>query len=118
MATKDDCLFCKIVAGDIPSTKVYEDDRVLAFEDVNPQMPVHTLIVSKNHYDDIADNIPDDEMGYLFNTVKKVAQEKGVAESGFRTIVNTGDDACQTVHHIHVHVLGGAQMNDGSPAIS
>ena len=117
MATKDDCLFCKIVAGEIPSTKVYEDDRVLAFEDVSPQMPVHTLIVPKNHYDDIADGIPDDEMGYLFNTVKKVAQAKGIAESGFRTVVNTGDDACQTVHHIHVHVLGGAQMNDGNPSI-
>lgn len=117
MHTKDDCLFCKIVAGEIPSTKVYEDDRVLAFEDVNPQMPVHTLIVPKNHYDNIADGIPDDEMGYLFNTVKKVAREQGIADSGFRTIVNTGDDACQTVHHIHVHVLGGAQMNDGNPSV-
>ena len=70
---KEDCLFCKIVAGEIPSAKVYEDDRVLAFEDVNPQMPVHTLIVPKNHYDNIGDGIPDDEMGYLFNTVKKIA---------------------------------------------
>ena len=61
---KEDCLFCKIVAGEIPSAKVYEDDRVLAFEDVNPQMPVHTLIVPKNHYDNIGDGIPDDEMAY------------------------------------------------------
>lgn len=114
---KDDCLFCKIVAGEIPSTKVYEDERVLAFEDVNPQMPVHTLIVPKNHYSNIGDNIPDDEMGYLFNTVKKVAAAKGIAESGYRVIVNTGDDAQQTVHHIHVHVLGGAKMNSGSPAL-
>ena len=102
---KEDCLFCKIVAGEIPSAKVYEDDRVLAFEDVNPQMPVHTLIVPKNHYDNIGDGIPDDEMGYLFNTVKKVAELKGIAESGYRVIVNTNDDAQQSVHHIHVHVL-------------
>ena len=78
---KEDCLFCKIVAGEIPSAKVYEDDRVLAFEDVNPQMPVHTLIVPKNHYDNIGDGIPDDEMGYLFNTVKKIAELKGIAET-------------------------------------
>lgn len=114
---KEDCLFCKIAAGDVPSTKVYEDERVLAFEDVNPQMPVHTLIVPKNHYDDIADGIPDEEMGHLFNAVAKVAKLKGIDESGFRVIVNTGDDACQSVHHIHVHVLGGEQMNDGSPKL-
>lgn len=113
---KDDCIFCKIVAGEIPSNKVYEDERVLAFEDLNAQMPCHTLIVPKNHYDNIGDNIPDDEMGYLFNTVKKVAAIKGINESGYRVIVNTGDDAQQSVHHIHVHVLGGAPMNDGSPA--
>ena len=74
---KEDCLFCKIVAGEVPSTKVYEDERVLAFEDVSPQMPVHTLIVPKNHYDNIGDGIPDDEMGHLFNAVKKVAEHQG-----------------------------------------
>ena len=113
---KEDCLFCKIVAGEVPSTKVYEDERVLAFEDVDPQMPVHTLIVPKNHYDNIGDGIPDAEMGRLFNTVKKIAEIKNIDESGYRVIVNTGDDAQQSVHHIHVHVLGGAEMNDGSPA--
>lgn len=113
---KDDCIFCKIVAGEIPSNKVYEDDDVLAFEDLNPQMPCHTLIVPKSHYDNIGDSIPDNEMGRLFNTVKKIAEIKGIAESGYRVIVNTGDDAQQSVHHIHVHVLGGAPMNDGSPA--
>ena len=115
---KDDCPFCKIISGELPTTKVYEDDDVLAFEDLNPQMPVHTLIVPKNHYDNIADNIPVDEMGVLFNAVKKVAEIKGIADSGFRVIVNTGDDAQQTVHHIHVHVLGGAPMNSGNPALS
>ena len=112
----EDCIFCKIAAGEIPSTKVYEDDQVLAFEDLNPMMPVHTLIVPKEHHANIGDDIPDALMGQLFNTVKKVAEIKGIAESGYRVIVNTGDDACQTVHHVHVHVLGGAPMNDGSPA--
>ena len=112
----EDCIFCKIATGEIPSTKVYEDDQVLAFEDLNPMMPVHTLIVPKEHHANIGDDIPDALMGHLFNTVKKVAEIKGIAESGYRVIVNTGDDACQTVHHVHVHVLGGAPMNDGSPA--
>ena len=112
----ENCLFCKIVKGDIPSTKVYEDDVVLAFEDVNPMMPVHTLVIPKNHYANIADNIPDDELAHLMQTVGKVADIKGIRESGFRTIINTNDDACQTVHHVHVHVLGGQKMNDGNPA--
>ncbi len=113
----EDCIFCKIAAGEIPSTKVYEDDLVCAFEDLNPMMPVHVLIVPKEHHANIGDDIPDALMGHLFNTVKKVAELKGIAESGYRVIVNTGDDACQTVHHVHVHVLGGAKMNDGSPAL-
>lgn len=114
---KDDCLFCKIVAGEIPSTKVYEDDLVLAFEDLSPMMPVHTLVIPKNHYDNIADDIPDDEMGYLFNAAVKVARIKGIVDDGFRVCVNTNDNACQSVHHVHVHVLGGAPMNDGDPSI-
>ena len=114
---KDDCLFCKIVAGEVPSTKVYEDDDVYAFEDLNPQMPCHTLIVPKNHYDNIGDDMPTDEMGKLFGAVSTIARIKGIDKSGYRVIVNTGDDAQQSVHHIHVHVLGGAPMNDGSPAL-
>lgn len=111
-----DCLFCKIIEGEIPSTKVYEDENVYAFEDVSPMMPVHTLIVPKNHYDNIAADIPDDELAAVMKAVGKVAEIKGVKESGFRTIINTNDDACQTVHHLHVHVLGGEQMNDGNPS--
>ena len=112
-----DCVFCKIVAGEIPSNIVYEDELVVAFEDASPQMPVHTLIVPKQHFDNIGAGIPDDLMGHLFNTVKKVAEIKCIEKSGYRVIVNTGDDAQQTVHHIHVHVLGGAPMNSGSPAL-
>ena len=113
----NDCIFCKIAQGDIPATKVYEDEKVLAFEDLNPQMPTHTLIIPKQHYAHIGDGVPDDLMGHLFNTVKKVAQIKGIEESGYRVIVNSGSDAQQTVHHLHVHVLGGAPMNTGSPAL-
>ncbi len=114
---KDDCLFCQIVAGEVPSTNVYEDEYVLAFEDVNPMMPVHTLIVPKNHYDNIADGLPDEELGHLLNAVGKIAEIKGLSERGFRVTINTGDEACQSVHHLHVHVLGGEQMNDGNPSV-
>lgn len=114
----EECIFCKIAQGEIPSTKVYEDELVFAFEDLNPQMPVHTLIVPKAHYANVGDGIPDELMGHLFNTVKKVAEIKGINVSGYRVIVNTGEDAQQTVHHIHIHVLGGAPMNTGSPALS
>lgn len=114
---KDDCIFCKIVEGSIPSTKVYEDEHVLAFEDLNPMVPVHTLVVPKNHYDNLADDIPAEEMGHLFAAAAEVARIKGIVESGFRIVVNTNDDACQTVHHIHVHVLGGEKLNDGNPKV-
>ncbi len=114
---KQDCLFCKIVDGEVPSTKVYEDERVYAFEDVNPMMPVHTLIVPKNHYDNIAAGISPEDMNAIMQAVGTVAKLKGIDESGFRTIVNTNDDACQTVHHVHVHVLGGAKMNEGDPSL-
>ena len=112
---KDDCLFCMIAAGEVPSTKVYEDEHVLAFEDINPMAPVHTLIIPKNHYDNIADNVPAEELAHVFGVVQKVAEIKGITESGFRTLANTNDHACQTVHHLHVHVLGGTQLNDGNP---
>jgi histidine triad (HIT) family protein len=112
----EECIFCKIAAGDIPCTKVYEDDVVLAFEDANPLMPVHTLVIPKAHYGNIGDGVPDDVMAHVFQTVSKVAEIQGIARSGYRVMVNTGDDACQSVHHLHVHVLGGGKMNEDSPA--
>jgi histidine triad (HIT) family protein len=118
METKQDCLFCKIAHGEIPSKKVYEDDYVYAFDDINPLMPVHTLIVPKVHYDHIGDDVPDELMGHIFNTVPKIAHLKGIEESGYRVMVNTGDDACQSVHHLHVHVLGGGKMTEESPAVN
>lgn len=112
-----DCIFCKIVEGEIPSNKVYENDYVYAFEDLNPMMPVHTLVIPKNHYANIADGISDVDMAQLMHAVGEVAKLKGIDESGFRVIINTNDDACQTVHHVHVHVLGGTKMNDGNPSL-
>lgn len=109
-----DCLFCKIIEGEIPSTKVYEDEWTYAFEDVNPMMPSHTLVVPKEHHANIADDIPTELKGHLMDAAVKVARLKGL-DDGFRIVINTGDDACQTVHHVHVHVLGGEKMNDGNP---
>ena len=86
-----DCVFCKIAAGEIPASVVYEDDKVIAFDDLEPQMPVHTLIIPKQHFANIGDGLPDDLMGHLFNTVKKVAEIKGINKTGYRVIVNTGD---------------------------
>ena len=105
-----DCVFCKIAAGEISALVVYEDDDVIAFEDLNPQVPIHTLIIPKQHYAHIGDDVPPELLGKLFSAVKKVAELKGVAETGYRIIVNTGEDARQTVHHLHVHLLGGARL--------
>ena len=113
---KEDCLFCQIANGAIPTNVVFEDENVMAFEDTNPMMPVHTLIVPKQHYDNIADDVPEEVLGRVFGAVKTVADIKGITQDGFRVVVNTNDYAMQTIHHLHVHVLGGAQMNAGDPS--
>jgi histidine triad (HIT) family protein len=105
-----DCLFCKIAAHEIDADIVYEDDYVIAFEDINPQVPVHTLIIPKQHYDHIGDNVPEEILGKVFAAVGKVARLKGLEERGYRIVANTGEDGRQTVHHLHVHVLGGARL--------
>ncbi|MCF0104457.1 MAG: histidine triad nucleotide-binding protein [Eggerthellaceae bacterium] len=112
-----DCIFCKIAAGELPCTKVYEDDAVLAFEDLNPHMPVHTLVIPKEHYANLADEVPEELLGHLLAVAKKVTKMKGINESGFRIISNSGKHAFQTVPHLHLHVLGGGQMNTGNPAV-
>ncbi len=117
MTREDDCLFCKIVAGDIPSEIVYEDDRVLAFKDISPMMPVHVLVIPKEHYSSIDADIAPEDASALMEAVSKVAHDQGIAESGYRVITNVGDDACQSVHHLHLHVLGGEKMNDGDPSV-
>lgn len=111
--TMDNCLFCKIIAGQIPSAKVYEDDKVFAFRDINPQAPVHVLVVPKKHMKNVTEcTCEDTELaGYVLKACVKVAQQEGL-DGGFRLITNNGKDACQSVEHMHVHVLGGKQLAD------
>lgn len=109
----DDCIFCMIANGQIESRTVYEDDVVVAFDDLTPQAPVHTLIIPKAHYVNLNDDVPPDVLVALLRAVPKVAALKGVAESGYRVIVNSGPDSAQTVQHLHVHVLGGGRMAHG-----
>jgi histidine triad (HIT) family protein len=109
----DDCIFCKIARGEITANTVYEDNDVLAFEDLSPQAPVHTLVIPKAHYRNLDDDVPVSVLGAVFSAVAKVARIKGVAESGYRVIVNNGPDANQTVQHLHVHVMGGRPMSHG-----
>jgi histidine triad (HIT) family protein len=107
-----DCLFCKIISGDIPSTNVYRDEQVTAFRDINPSAPTHVLIVPNKHIDSVNMLISDDEplVGHLFLVAKQLAEQEGITEAGYRLIINTGADAGQTVPHIHLHLLGGAPM--------
>lgn len=108
----EDCIFCKIAAGQIPSGKVYEDDRCFAFRDINPQAPVHILIIPKEHMAGAVEcaRREDDLMGYLFKTAAKIAVEQGLDKSGFRLITNYGEHGAQTVRHFHIHLLGGRQL--------
>ena len=106
-----DCIFCKIANHEIPSAVVYEDDQVIAFDDLNPQAPVHTLVIPKKHYNDIADNVPAETMGAMAHAIQEVAKAKGL-EDGFRVISNKGANAGQTVMHFHMHVLGGKNLGE------
>ncbi len=103
-----DCLFCKIIAGEIPSTKVYEDDKVYAFNDINPAAPVHILIIPKVHIASAAEVTAEnaDIVGHIFEVAAKLAKEKGL-DNGYRIVTNCGDDAGQSVHHLHFHLIGG-----------
>lgn len=103
------CLFCKIVAGEIPSDIVYQDDKVVAFSDIKPEAPVHVLIVPRRHIPAISelDEADASVMGELFLAAKKVAKALGINESGYRLVVNNGPDAGQDVFHVHMHLLGG-----------
>ncbi len=106
-----DCLFCKIIAGEIPGSKVFENDKVFAFRDINPQAPVHVLIVPKKHVDNVLEC--DGEMAAaLAGAVGEVARREGVAESGFRVVSNCGRDGAQSVNHLHVHLLGGTPLTE------
>ncbi|KPU27931.1 HIT family hydrolase [Caloranaerobacter sp. TR13] len=106
------CIFCKIVNGEIPSKKVYEDDKVLAFEDINPQAPVHILVVPKEHIPSIKDINEDniDVISHIHLVIKKLAKEKGIDQDGFRIVNNCGEKGGQTVGHLHYHLLGGRHL--------
>ena len=107
-----DCLFCKIIEGSIPSRKVYEDEFVYAFEDIQPQAPVHLLVIPKKHIPSMNEAEPEDAelLGRVLLAAKKAAHDAGLADSGYRLINNVGKDSGQVVFHIHVHVLGGEKL--------
>jgi len=108
-----ECVFCMIASGDIPAAKVYEDDVVCAFHDLGPQAPVHVLIIPRAHYANLGDDVPAEVAAALLAAVPKVAAAEGLEQGGYRVVINTGDDAGQTVHHLHVHVMGGRPMAHG-----
>ena len=106
-----DCLFCKIISGEIPSTKVYENEWVYAFRDIAPQAPVHILVVPKTHIAS-ADEITDqntDLVAHIFEAIPKIAKAEGL-KNGYRIVTNIGEDGCQSVKHLHFHILGGKQL--------
>ncbi|MBD5559478.1 MAG: histidine triad nucleotide-binding protein [Clostridia bacterium] len=107
-----DCLFCRIAAGSVPSAKVYEDDMVYAFKDIDPQAPLHVLIIPKKHIQSVlqagGENAP--YVAAMMDAARKIAKDAGVDESGFRLVMNTGADGGQTVDHLHAHLLGGRSL--------
>ena len=114
MNRMENCLFCKIIAGEIPSTKVYEDEHVYAFRDIAPQAPTHVLVIPKQHVASVAacHELPDAAIAACLKACAKVADMEGLTGKGFRVVSNCGDDACQSVHHLHFHVLGGRKMGE------
>ncbi|MBD5384353.1 MAG: histidine triad nucleotide-binding protein [Ruminococcaceae bacterium] len=107
-----DCLFCKIVAGEIPSTKVYEDDKVLAFRDINPQAPVHILVIPKEHIGGVDEVTAENAavIAHIFAKIAEIAKQEGLSD-GYRVVSNIGEHGCQSVRHLHFHILGGKQLN-------
>ena len=105
------CLFCKIIAGDIPSTKVYEDETVLAFRDIAPMAPTHILVIPKAHIGSVAEITAENSavVAHIFEVIAAIAKAEGL-EDGYRVVSNCGDDAGQTVHHLHFHILGGQKL--------
>ncbi len=108
-----DCLFCSIIKGEIPSTKVYEDETVYAFKDINPMAPVHVLIVPKQHISSVNEVTEENSavIAHIYEVAAKLAKELGISESGYRVVSNCGADAGQTVFHLHFHILGGKKLN-------
>lgn len=107
------CLFCKIAAKEIPASIVYEDEKVVAFDDINPQAPVHTLVIPREHIETVNDleEKHNELIGHMLQTARKIAARKGIDQTGYRTVFNCLSDAGQEVFHIHLHVLGGRKMS-------
>ena len=106
----DSCLFCRLAAGEIPAKIVAETETALAFRDVNPQAPVHVLVIPKRHVESLNDASDVGELGALLSLAARVARDEGIADSGYRTVINTNADGGQAVFHLHVHVLGGRKL--------
>lgn len=108
-----DCIFCKIINKEIPSSIVYEDDEILAFKDIAPLAPVHIVVIPKKHIEKITQISEEDEavIGKIYTVINKIAEEQGIAEDGFRVIINCGENGGQEVKHIHFHLLGGTKLN-------
>jgi len=108
------CIFCKIIEGSIPCNKVYEDDHVLAFDDIHPMAPVHVIIIPKKHISTLLDISAEDGrlMETLFKAVQEVAKLKNIADKGFRTVINCNEEGGQVIFHLHLHVLGGKRLQD------
>jgi histidine triad (HIT) family protein len=109
----DDCIFCKIINKEIPASIVYEDERIIAFDDINPQAPVHVLLIPKEHYPSL-NEIPEDKkdvLSHLLLKAREIAREKEIGERGYRIVLNTARESGQDVLHIHFHLLGGRQMS-------
>ena len=113
MSTDPDCLFCKIIAGQIPATIVLRNDKVTVFRDINPQMPSHVLIVPNEHVANTEALEPEHDalVGVVVRTAREVARQEGLTDRGYRLVINTGPDALNSVPHLHVHLLGGRQMS-------
>ncbi|MBR2744533.1 MAG: histidine triad nucleotide-binding protein [Clostridia bacterium] len=108
-----DCIFCKLANGEIPTEMVYEDDFVAAFKDLNPQAPVHILVVPKKHYNNILDvENGDDIIAKIYSAINVIAKKENIDKSGFRVITNCGEDAGQTVMHMHFHIIAGRKLGD------
>lgn len=107
-----DCLFCKIIAGEVPSTKVYEDDLCYAFRDIAPQAPTHILVIPKKHIESVSAVTSENsaDVAHIFEVIAKIAEEEGIAKDGYRVVSNIGERGQQTVPHLHFHVIGGRDM--------
>lgn len=110
----EDCLFCKIIKGEVPSSKVYEDEEILAFKDIQPAAPIHILVIPKKHITSLAHLEEEDEavIGKIYTVMNQIAEEQGFRQNGYRVIVNCGKDGGQEVMHLHFHLLAGKQLGE------